>query len=253
MSLTSLTYSTSCICGALAAMALVGCDDQDGSRDAADAALNIRCHNDRRTGGDEALVGCSCFADYNTSHPGEAIDCSLEQFSGGFCCASQGWPIPAEDVDLTVCECFPPGLLRNDACPYAPASTRVSECALQSGGADTGGAGGAGARGGSCRGWRQTSRCVGTGPREPENDKDCDALIDNGSGYCDCDAGRVYADCQAYGFATCNEVCTAGAWPPPESSGGSPGCDPPSCNGLDCADGFCCSSFCEDGVCKSVW
>jgi len=44
----------------------------------------------------------------------------------------------------------------------------------------------------SCVGWRQTGDCNADGPREPNNDKPCDASIDGrSSGFCECGDGRI--------------------------------------------------------------
>jgi hypothetical protein len=93
---------------------------------------------------------------------------------------------------------------------------------------DNGGRLGAAARGGvngSCVSFRQTGGCSGTGPRQPDGDKNCEETIPcNGetcpSGYCECKGGekRHPVDCKAGSHTpfTCAEVCSDTlAWPGP--------------------------------------
>lgn len=67
--------------------------------------------------------------------------------------------------------------------------------------------------GSACVSWRQTGGCSATGPREPSNDKSCDARIESGwSGYCECEGGgRVGLDCN-HSRGTCAQACRAAAW-----------------------------------------
>ncbi len=66
--------------------------------------------------------------------------------------------------------------------------------------------------------WRQTGQCSATGPREPQNDEPCSVPIGSGSsGYCECPTADgavadVGTNC-SHGQATCDYVCSAGAWP----------------------------------------
>jgi hypothetical protein len=76
--------------------------------------------------------------------------------------------------------------------------------------------------------WRQTGQCSATGPREPQNDEPCSVPIGSGSsGYCECPtadgaAADVGTNC-SHGQATCDYVCSAGAWPvAPETSDAAP-------------------------------
>jgi len=75
---------------------------------------------------------------------------------------------------------------------------------------------------GACVMWRQTSDCVSSGPREPQNDKSCTTPVDAGaSGYCDCAGGRsIGFDC-GHGVITCSAVCGGGSGPAPDGGGGS--------------------------------
>ena len=41
-----------------------------------------------------------------------------------------------------------------------------------------------------CVKWRQTGGCKFDGPREPENDKNCEMKVEWKSGYCECKDGR---------------------------------------------------------------
>src|SRR5204863_2327147 len=72
--------------------------------------------------------------------------------------------------------------------------------------------------GAACVAWRQTGACSATGPREPGNDKACDASIEPGwSGFCECVGGVVGADCNHPGN-NCSNVCRQALWaeaPPP--------------------------------------
>ena len=122
----------------------------------------------------------------------------------------------------------------------AAGSTDAATCGFGGGGAtsrmtqpltarlDNGGRLGAAARGGvngSCVSFRQTGGCSGTGPRQPDGDKNCEETIPcNGetcpSGYCECKGGekRHPVDCKAGSHTpfTCAEVCSDTlAWPGP--------------------------------------
>jgi hypothetical protein len=67
--------------------------------------------------------------------------------------------------------------------------------------------------GAACIGWRQTGDCKSNGPREPGNDKGCDASIESGwSGFCECAGGTVGVDCD-HAPATCAQACRSAAWP----------------------------------------
>lgn len=65
-----------------------------------------------------------------------------------------------------------------------------------------------------CVKWRQTGGCLVNGPREPENDKNCDETIEWKSGYCECSNGRTAMEkaCDmpsfhGYSYSTCEEAC----------------------------------------------
>ena len=58
--------------------------------------------------------------------------------------------------------------------------------------------------------WHQTGNCAWDGPREPQHDKDCDAIIDAGhSGYCKCYGGEIgmKKGCEAGKYETCKAAC----------------------------------------------
>jgi protein kinase C substrate 80K-H len=66
-----------------------------------------------------------------------------------------------------------------------------------------------------CTKWRQTGDCKGNGPRQPEQDRECDAVIDSGaSGFCECVDTRTGLDVE-YPFNcdhrkfTCQKLCEA--------------------------------------------
>ena len=66
-----------------------------------------------------------------------------------------------------------------------------------------------------CLKWRQTGQCSAGGPREPNQDKSCEADIKWKSGYCECSNGRkeMKKGCQlptyyGYEFNTCEEACS---------------------------------------------
>ena len=66
-----------------------------------------------------------------------------------------------------------------------------------------------------CKGWRQTARCKGNGPREPARDAACTTLIANDrSGFCECTrpsgAERLSFDCGHVPF-TCKSKCAKSA------------------------------------------
>jgi hypothetical protein len=66
--------------------------------------------------------------------------------------------------------------------------------------------------GAACVAWRQTGACRASGPREPHNDKPCQARIDPGwSGYCECVGGVAGADC-GHPPSDCDRVCRRGWW-----------------------------------------
>ena len=62
-----------------------------------------------------------------------------------------------------------------------------------------------------CISWRQTGKCNPNGPREPHNDKPCDASIPNDlSGFCQCRGGtkQMMKWCWEKGeYRNCNEAC----------------------------------------------
>lgn len=62
----------------------------------------------------------------------------------------------------------------------------------------------------ACIGFKSTSGCNATGPREPDDDKECTAKIGGAySGYCACGSGTVSrVDCGHASF-TCEELCSA--------------------------------------------
>jgi hypothetical protein len=55
--------------------------------------------------------------------------------------------------------------------------------------------------------------CQANGPREPFNDKPCNAIVQPGwSGFCECaGGGRVGLDC-GHRPSDCDRICAAGAW-----------------------------------------
>ena len=60
-----------------------------------------------------------------------------------------------------------------------------------------------------CR-WRQTGGCRWDGEREPQNDKNCDVVIETGSGYCECSdlSKKMKKGCNKAGdFQTCYGAC----------------------------------------------
>jgi protein kinase C substrate 80K-H len=66
-----------------------------------------------------------------------------------------------------------------------------------------------------CTKWRQTGDCKGNGPRQPDQDRDCDAIIEAGSsGFCECIDVRTGLDVE-YPFdcnhkrLTCEKMCEA--------------------------------------------
>ncbi len=84
------------------------------------------------------------------------------------------------------------------------------------------------APGAACLGWRQTGACSAKGPREPDNDKACDADIDSGSsGFCECVGGLVGADC-GHPRNNCRNICRQAlrfeAPPPPPARRPSAAC-----------------------------
>jgi len=103
--------------------------------------------------------------------------------------------------------------------------------------------------------WRQTSDCRANGPREPQNDQDCDEVVESGkSGYCECydpDGGvrRAYeADCRGKAPFTCKIACSGlCAWHQ------TAGCDPEGerepDNDRECGDRIPAgiSGYCECG------
>jgi hypothetical protein len=61
----------------------------------------------------------------------------------------------------------------------------------------------------ACVAWRQTGNCDPNGPREPQKDQSCTAVIDGPqSGYCECGNGRKAAEshCGHIGL-TCADAC----------------------------------------------
>lgn len=61
-----------------------------------------------------------------------------------------------------------------------------------------------------CLGWKQTGGCDPDGTREPQNDRSCSTIIQNGwSGYCDCTSKRVKKTCVSWSYATCNVACAS--------------------------------------------
>jgi hypothetical protein len=79
-----------------------------------------------------------------------------------------------------------------------------------------GGGGGPDGVNGSCVSFRQTGGCSGTGPRQPDGDRNCEETIpcNSGtcpSGYCECKGGekRHPVDCKAGSHTpfTCAEIC----------------------------------------------
>ena len=68
-----------------------------------------------------------------------------------------------------------------------------------------------------CVSWRQTGGCSPTGPREPDADQSCAAVIHSGaSGYCECESGRRVqeSDCDHETFR-CDNACTGANNPLP--------------------------------------
>lgn len=64
-----------------------------------------------------------------------------------------------------------------------------------------------------CSGWAQTSDCVATGPREPQNDQGCATPLSPGwSGYCECGSGHLGFDC-GHVVITCSQVCSDAVQP----------------------------------------
>ena len=123
--------------------------------------------------------------------------------------------------------------------------------------------------GGACVGWRQTSSCIATGPREPQNDKGCDVPIASGwSGYCECNATTVGVGC-GHPVAACDQVCASGQWPGveptdaavPDAAPAGNACDaclsacrglPSCCQGIGCicendcqSTTPCCQTYCD--------
>jgi hypothetical protein len=80
--------------------------------------------------------------------------------------------------------------------------------------------------GAACLAWRQTAACAANGPREPHNDKSCQAAIEPGwSGFCECVGGVVGANC-GHPRNDCSSVCRQAFWseappPPPPRPGGA--------------------------------
>ena len=65
---------------------------------------------------------------------------------------------------------------------------------------------------GNCVSWRQTGECRSDGPREPQNDKGCFVVIEDGwSGFCECrDGGKANEKaCNSHIHTTCNDACSA--------------------------------------------
>lgn len=62
-----------------------------------------------------------------------------------------------------------------------------------------------------CVAWRQTAQCTPRGRREPHMDRDCDAVIPDGtSGYCECDDGsKARASPCRHGPFTCARACAS--------------------------------------------
>ena len=61
-----------------------------------------------------------------------------------------------------------------------------------------------------CVKWRQTGACSPDGPREPENDKECDEYIQKSdSGFCECINGQkvMQKGCNKKGYDTCKIAC----------------------------------------------
>merc|ERR1712232_1436168 len=60
--------------------------------------------------------------------------------------------------------------------------------------------------------WRQTGGCTAQGPREPGNDKPCNAMIEAGSsGYCECGSEHRRTretTCDGQDKFTCLEACS---------------------------------------------
>ena len=76
----------------------------------------------------------------------------------------------------------------------------------------------------ACVGWRQTGRCDPRGPREPEGDRSCDAIIKaEASGFCDCGhkRPRVQVACNHAAFR-CSQACATPAAKPPPRVASSP-------------------------------
>ena len=76
----------------------------------------------------------------------------------------------------------------------------------------------------ACVGWRQTGRCDPRGPRVPERDKSCDAIITaEASGFCDCGQKqpRVLVACN-HAALRCSQACAAPAAKPPPRVASSP-------------------------------
>ena len=68
-----------------------------------------------------------------------------------------------------------------------------------------------------CVSWRQTGNCKWSGRREEENDKQCETVIKDESGYCECRDGskRMKKGCSkpidfGYDYNTCRDACAAG-------------------------------------------
>ena len=62
--------------------------------------------------------------------------------------------------------------------------------------------------------WRQTGDCQPDGPREPENDRNCDEHIEYESGFCECRNGQkaMKKGCELpyyndVNYDTCQEAC----------------------------------------------